>query len=359
MIDPDRLAKLLQPADPALTVYVDLTANQRDLRRQEAGLRALVEQARAQLVEYGTDNATGSAMLQPLEALANSNLADHRDPALALFITASAVETVALPSSLPTLVLTGRTMHIKPLLPWVARNRLFHILALSSTRVRLLSATPYRWEERTLEALPAAVQAELDSLPAGDPAALAAERIRLIAEDPNRIVHAVRAALGPDAGPIVLAAEAQIAGHFTKAAHLPDVLPSTVAVNPFALTDEELHARALAAIDPALNAEPNAVLEQVQARLGTAQSNVAIRLEEILAAGVEGRVDAGVVASDEMLWGRYTPGKVVAADGHRAPGDEDLLNLAAVQAMRTGGRAFARPRADLPREVPAAATLRF
>ncbi len=198
-----------------------------------------------------------------------------------------------------------------------------------------------------------------NSRSAADPDALAAERNQMIAEDANRLAHAVQAALGPNAGPIVLVAEPQAAGHFSKSAGLPDLLPEAVQVNPFALSDADLHARALAAIAPALEAEVDAVLEQVQARLGTAESTVAIRLEEILAAGLEGRVDAIVVAGDESLWGRYTPGRVVIADGHRAPGDEDLINLAAVQAMRTGARAFARPRDTLPRQVPAVALLRF
>ncbi len=358
MIAPDTLRALLEPADPMLTVYVRFDPDQRDLRGPEADLRRLIAEAGAQLAEYGVSSEDRQALLAPLEELA-PGLADHRDPGLAIFARGGSTEVVQLPEALPEMVVVGRHAHLKPLLPALARYRRYHILALSSARARLVTATPYSWEERRLEAVPAAQQAELDSLPAGDPAARDAERMRLITADPNRVAHAVRAALGQDAGPVVLVAEPQVAGHFIKGAALPGLLADSVAVNPFALADEELRSRALAVIEPVLRAEADAVLEQVQARLGTAERNVAIRLEEILAASMEGRVDAIVVASDETLWGRYTPGHVVAADGHRARGDEDLINMAAVQAMRTGARAFARPRAELPRQVPAAATLRF
>jgi len=109
---------------------------------------------------------------------------------------------------------------------------------------------------------------------------------------------------------------------------------------------------------PELEDELATVLNQVNARLGTADKTVAIRLEEILQAGPEGRVDAIVVATDETLWGRFGDG-ALTAHGSPGPEDEDLVNLAAVQALRTGARAFAVPRERLPRQVPAAATLRF
>ena len=359
MIDASRITAILEPAELILTAYVGFETSTRDVRPHAAELRRLIADAEAQLARHDLTDAQRAELLEPLRALETTDVATHRDPAIAIFARAGHAEIIPLPVTVPEMVIVGRNPHLKPLLSLLAHNRSFHILALNSSRVRLITATPYDWKERPLEAVPPSVQAELDSLVAADPAAQAAERTRLIAEDPNRTVFAVRAALGPNPGPIILVAEPQSAGHFLKGAHLPELLPDVISVNPFALSDAELHSRALAAIGPALEVEANDVLEQVQARLGTAEPDVAIRLEEILAAGTEGRVDAVIVASDETLWGRFTPGKIVAADGRRAPGDEDLINLAAVEAMRTGARAFARPKADLPRQVPAVATLRF
>ena len=86
---------------------------------------------------------------------------------------------------------------------------------------------------------------------------------------------------------------------------------------------------------------------------------MAIRLEEILAASLEGRVDRVVVAEDEALWGRFELGQSLAVHGKPGPDDEDLLNQAAVLTLRNGGRAFAAPRERMPRQAPAVATLRF
>ncbi len=110
---------------------------------------------------------------------------------------------------------------------------------------------------------------------------------------------------------------------------------------------------------PDLLVEIEAIAVIGNARLGSAEPTVAIRLEEILLAAREGRIDTVIVAQDESLWGNITADGQVVAHGTPGPDDEDLLNLAAVLTLRNGGRAFALPRARLPRQVLAAATLRF
>jgi hypothetical protein len=66
-----------------------------------------------------------------------------------------------------------------------------------------------------------------------------------------------------------------------------------------------------------------------------------------------------VVAEDETIWGHFSPDNTLTGHGSRGPHDEDLLNQAVVLAMRNGARAFAVPRERLPRQVPAAALLRY
>lgn len=359
MIEPERLAALLEPASPAISLYVPLDPEQRDLRAPVAELRRMAETVDGLLERQGIEAARRERLLAPLRAVGDNELAEHRDPGLAFFLSDGVMQTVRLPEMLPELLVVSGHFHIKPLLPLLARFRRFHILALSSTRARLLTATPFAWEERPLHALPAEVQAELDSRSAAAIEHAAETRMALLTQSPNRIAFAVRAELGADPAAIVLAAEPQVAGHFRKGAQLAGIMPETVAVNPFALPDAELHARALAVISPSLAQETETLLEQIEARLGTAEPTVAIRLEEIIAAAREGRVDAVIVASDETLWGRDVPGQTIDAHGHAVAGDEDLINLAAVEVLRTGGRACALPRAHLPRHVPAAATLRF
>ncbi|MBS0643842.1 MAG: hypothetical protein JSS43_28615 [Proteobacteria bacterium] len=296
-------------------------------------------------------------MLAPLhQVAAETDFADHRDPALALFTDGTFIVAEPLPREVPEMVVVAEDFHIKPLLPFLAMNRHFYVLALSKTRVRLLVATPFTCQEVPLDYLPPDAQAELDSR-----AAVATGpdvHMELIMQSPKRIAASVKAALADDA-PIVLIADPAVGGHFLKQTDLPQILPEPIAFNPFAVSDSELVGKAMEPMQPLLTAELDTALEQINARLGTAQPTVAIRLEEILQAAPEGRVDTVVVAQDEALWGQYTPGALPSAHGHRTPGDEDLLNKAAVMALRNGARAYAVAHDRLPRQVLAAALMRY
>lgn len=359
MMDARQLRALLDAPAPVVSIYVPLMPEERDVRAPEDCLRNAVEQAERLLESQTPDRELRDSLLAPARAALESDLKEHRDPGLALLLSKGQSQVIPLPESPQELVVVGQHVHIKPLLPILAGNRRFHILALSAARVRLLTATALGWEERELTELPPDAQAELDSLPAASVETRDGARMALLVQQPNRIKHAVHAALGGDPAPVVLVAEPHLAGNFIKVAKLPQLLGETVEVNPFALSDADLHARALGVIQPLLQAEVETLVDQVNARLGSAENTVAIRLEEILAAADDGRVDAVLVAQDEVLWGQHRPGHVPSAHGHEVPGDEDLLNVACVQTLRTGGRAFTLPRARLPRQAPAVATLRY
>lgn len=361
MIDGETVRGLLEPGHCLVSVYMPVEPEERDLRAHVARLRRLLDTATALLERRGTDSPARDALLDPLrEYNEGTAFAEHRDPGLAIFARAGAAPHITpLPISPGEGVFVGPDFHIKPLLPLLAANRRFYILALSRGNVRLLSATPFGWTEVPLDALPAEVQAELDSRPAADgPDTLEEVRTALMVAEPRRVGAAVKAALGEDEAPLILAADPSVAGHFTQQVELRQMMAKQLHLNPFGISEAELHAKAVECVRPELDAELQAVLDQVNARLGTAEKTVAIRLEEILGAASEGRVDAVVVAADELVWGRFDAGHV-HAHGTPGVGDEDLLNQAAVMAMRTGGRAFAIPRERLPRQVPAAATLRY
>ncbi|MBV8914149.1 MAG: hypothetical protein JOZ05_14055 [Acetobacteraceae bacterium] len=361
MIEPETLRRLLEPGHCLVSIYMRVQTSERDLRAHEADLRDLVDQAAERLQRCGMAKPERDAALQPLyEYGGSAAFAAHRQPGLAIFVRPGEpphLET--LPQSPEEIVVVGPDFHIKPLLPLLAKNKRFYVLALSRAKVRLFSATPFSWTELKLETLPEEVQAELDSRPAGDAASLEQAREALMVAEPRRAGVAVKAALGGDDAPLVLAADPNVAGHFVQQVELRNMLEKQLHLNPFGIDEQELHRRAVELMRPELEDELETVLNQINARLGTAEKTVAIRLEEILQAGPEGRVDAVVVAQDEALWGKFRQGGALVAHGTPEADDEDLVNLAAVNALRTGARAFAAPRERLPRQVPAAATLRF
>jgi hypothetical protein len=364
MLDEETSRRLLKGADPAISIYMPLQPGQRDLRAPDARLRELIGRVDAMMERDCLDLRRREQLLAPVRDIAvRTDFAAHRDPALVIFSSDQFTLVETLPKTVAESVVVSADFHIKPLLPLLAENRRFFILALSKTKVRLLAATPFSTQEVPLEHLPADAQAELDSQAEAsaptDKAVMEEARRALLVESPKRIAASVKAALGDDAAPVVVIADPQVAGHFLKETELPRILQDFVAFNPFSIPDAELLAKALAVMQPILANEIETILQQINARLGTSEPTVAIKLEEILMGAATARVDVLVVAEDETIWGRFSPNSTLTAHGTRAPHDEDLLNQAVVLAMRNGARAFAVPRERLPRQVPAAALLRF
>jgi hypothetical protein len=361
MLDKNVITKLAQRHEFAVSLYLPLSPEQRDIRQQSAEIRKTFEDLEQKLEQHGLDVRRQAVVLEPLrERLENLNLATHRDPSLAVFFGADILEVIALPVALPRSIAVGHYFDIKPLLPLMERNRRFWLLALSEGRARLFNMTPFYSEEVELklassakETMPPTEHGTEDDTPSE-----IASRDTLLSHI-NELIDALKSELRTDSAPIVLASEPKIGGHFRKAADFPQLLEESLILNPHAFHPSELQEKALKMMQPALETSVEDVLTQIEARLGDAASNVAIKLEEILAAAEEGRVDALLVASDEALWGNFEPGKVLVAHGRPSGKDEDLLNRAAVVTLRNGGRAFAVPRARIPRASPAAATLRY
>lgn len=383
MIDRATLTRLVAGADPAVSIYLPIDPERRDMRDPEARLRGLIEAAEQSLARRGMRPQQTAELLAPAHAvLDDPDLPRHRHHGRVFFLAPSLSQVFTLYESMPQDVTVGHNFLLRPLLPMLAHERRFHILALTAGGARLWDATPYSLSEHKA-ALPAGVdevvaESEVQSYvqfnpiarPRSGPAVPVVKahgtespedvRKAQLLEYLHRVAAAVSRELGEDPAPLVLVAEPEIAGHFRKLGKPAQLYEAGLLINPHGLADSDLLARVVELLRPVLEREIEGVLDQANARLGTAEPTVAIRLEEILPAAYDGRVDAVVVAADEMLRGRFDPeARTVRAGGASNGEGEDLLNEAAVVSLRNGGRAFALPRERIPRRAPAVATLRY
>jgi hypothetical protein len=77
-------------------------------------------------------------------------------------------------------------------------------------------------------------------------------------------------------------------------------------------------------------------------------------------AALQGRVDTLFVAAGEQRWGTADPRTLqVTIHDLPQPGDEDLLDRAAVHTLLTSGTVFAVPVQQVPGPGPAAVLLRY
>ena len=83
-------------------------------------------------------------------------------------------------------------------------------------------------------------------------------------------------------------------------------------------------------------------------------------LRQALLASYQGRVETLFVPLGFNTWGAIDPeGNVTAIHEEQRLGDDDLLDVAAVQTLLHGGRVYAVPCSEMPSSQPLAAVMRY
>jgi hypothetical protein len=317
-------------------------------------------------------------LLAPAQALIeDENFWRRQQPGLAVFLTPEFYRAHRLPSPVPEEALLGGCFHVKPLLPILDDAGRFWLLAISEARTRLYEASRWGFAAAPAGDLPQGVDVVREATLYQETKYArpesrhgAAAHAQTIGEAPDeihktelldllqRIARAVAPYVKRRPAPVVVAAQPQVLGHFREIAGWPEILPVGLAENPDALSEEELHRRAYALIEPTHVAARDAALGRLAGLRGTGKA--AADPAEIVRAAVEGRIDVLFVDCERHCWGQVdaAAGEIVAGDSP-AEDNVDLLDYAAVMTLRRGGSVMAVSHEALPASDSAAALLRY
>jgi len=357
----------------------------RDTREDPIRLRNLVREAEERFVEAGGRRPDIRQRLEPLVALEqNAEFWEHQGRGLAVFV-ADSPRIVRTPIRLEELVTIGPRFYLKPLLPAMGEGERFYVLALSQQTVRLFEASPDAIYEVDLPAGTPRSMADLAQYEApersiqfhtGAPAGHGADRAAMFhgqgvgtdeAMEKRKItafceyVHAgVARRLNGQRAPLVLAGTEPILGIYRDISKYANLVGEAIPGSPDRAKPEDLHARALEKVRPLFQQGCERDAERYHRAVECVPARASNDLETVLLAALDGRVDVLWVATDEHLWGRFDV-ETRRLDRHegRRPNDEELLNDAAVLALRSGSVVYALPRDALPAPGPIAATFRF
>jgi hypothetical protein len=124
------------------------------------------------------------------------------------------------------------------------------------------------------------------------------------------------------------------------------------------LSPAELHAGAWPLVEPVFEQAKHDAINRYQQLSATERAIT--DLARIVQSAHHGRVDTLFVPVGVQVWGQADPA-TGAADIHpeHQPGDEDLLDLAAIQTLTNGGDVFVVPPEELPGSEHTAAILRY
>lgn len=386
LLSVDELKSLVDQS-PAIcvSIYMPIARIGAEIQQNPIRFKNLIREAETKLAELGADKKEIQEMLEPVQAeLDQESFWENQNHLLAIFIASGFFRYYRLPLEFEELVVVADTFHLKPLIPLLAGDGLFYILALSQEDVRLIECTRSSATEVEVENLPKNLDEALlyeetakagqyristskggtrNSYPqAGSFHGQGSPDRDKHQEDILQFFHlvdqAVAGHLNGKKAPLVLAGVEYLLPLYRKTNNYPHLVAEGLTGSPKVLDAEALQAQALEIVEPLFMEAQEQALARYSELSNSQQTST--DLKEAVSGAYFGRIDQLVVALGVQKWGSFNPEtSTVQVHSEAEVGDEDLLNAAAIQTLLKGGSVYAVPPEKVPGESELAAIFRY
>ncbi|PSO46105.1 MAG: hypothetical protein BRC32_07780 [Actinobacteria bacterium QS_8_72_14] len=345
------------------------------------GLKSATQRIEQQLAQRGLEPHAAGRYTGVLERLqADEVFWGHQLHGLCVIVWDDGWRAVRLPYPVEARAVVDTRPHLQPLLPGVAEQGMFYVLALSQRHVRLLRASSVDVAPVDLSGLGIPARIE-DALPdedlqspqlharsggAGGRMAIfhghgdSGEFERQILDKYLReLARGIDDLLADDGRPLVLAGVEEVCAQFREHTGLRTVLADEVSGNPDDALDAELRDAAWPLVEPVLRRPLEDTVERFEAHHGTGLALA--DLPEVLMSAAMGRVASLLVRSGAERWGRFEQTEGLMADRaqRQDPGDENLVEQAIALVLDRGGHAYVLEADAMPADADLAAVCRY
>lgn len=379
----EELKRLSEEQNGSLvSFYMPMRRAGPETRQNPIRLKNLIDQAESQLVDHGIRAAEARQLLQPAQELVDDyNFWQNQSDGLALFLAPGLFRTYRLPLDFEELVVVSDRFHLKPLMPLLSSDGRFYLLAISQNQIRLFEGGQAGISEVDLEDVPTSLAEALrfddpekqhqfhttTATPGGPGGRPAQHHGQGVAgdEDTNEILRyfhqvdeGIQDFLAGEQRPLVLAGVDYLFPIYQEANTYPHLLEEGVIGNPDEKSAETLHQEAWNILQSRFEQAQQEAVDHYYNLSDTEQISGDIR--QIVPAAYYRKVDTLFVAVGRQQWGLFDPGaNSIELHAERQPGDEDLLDAAAVQTLLYGGLVYAVEPAEVPGDGPLAAIYRY
>lgn len=367
---------------PCVSIYMPLHRPGTTAQEDAIRLAGLLRHAHELLAERGFSTSAAEDLLKPVREILKEDLFwQHPGDGLAIFISQDTSRYYWIPLQPRQMVIVGKHLHIVPLLPLFMEHAVFYTLALSLNEVRLLRSTPHSSMRVELpKDVPRSLAEVLKyddfeqqhQLYTGTPgwgggklsrpgAVFYGQGVGSDVEKDSilryfqKVDKGLHPLLSQETAPLVVAGVDYLLPIYREANSYPHLIEEGIAGNPDHKSEEELREEAWAIAHPLFEKAQHEAIDRYMQFIGTGQTSDSV--EEIVPAAYHGQVDTLFVASGAERWGAFDPItnviEIHEVPEGPGPGDEDLLNLAALYTLWNQGTVYTL----LPDRVPDRATL--
>ena len=368
-----------------VSIYMPTHRTGVETQQDPIGLKNLLGEAEKDLSDRGMGRRDVQRLLEPVnKLLQDSNFWQHQSDGLAIFLSSNGIRRYRLPLGFEEFVAVMNHFHIKPLLPLFTGDGQFYILALSQNEVRLLNGTRYSVSQVDIgqvvgsldEAIPSGNhQTDLQLHSSGSTGGMSgAGSVTFHGQgggsgegDKNELLRYFRLIsdgltkfLQGDRVPLVLAGVEYLLPIYKEANTYPYLMDTVITGNPDLLSAKELHKSAWDIVEHHFQVAQEEAVAYYQQLSGQASERVEDTLEKIVPAASDGRIETLFIAAGVQHWGIFNPDtNEIEHHVQMQPGNESLLDLAAVQTYLKGGTVYTMKPDNVPGGTSAAAVLRY
>jgi hypothetical protein len=368
-----------------VSIYLPTHRSGVETRQDPIRFKNLLSEAEKNLLTLGISPLDLHNILEPANRLVqDSHFWQNQSDGLAIFLSATSLRSFRLPLNFEELVVVEDNFYIKPLLALFTGDGHFYILALSQNVVRLLSGTRYSVSEVEIGQVGGSLaetllsddhqenlQIHSSGSGGGMRGTIAAtihgqggESDESAKNDLLRYFHIVDDGLTEflkgDQVPLVLAGVEYLLPIYKEANSYPNLIETVIKGNPDLLRAEELHKSAWEILEPHFQKAKEEALAYYQQLAGQESDRAVNTLEMIIPAANNGRVETLFVTAGNQQYGVFNPStNEIVLHEQKEPGDESLLDQAAVQTYLKGGIVYILAPDKMPGEKNAVAVLRY
>lgn len=275
-------------------------------------------------------------------------------------------DSFLLPFAPPAMVEAGHRFLVDPLLPLLFEDGRFHLLALGLNSVKLYRVDRLRLQGVPLDGIATNMREALRIEDDGDNTGFHSatppagrDRKRDILEFFRLIDKGLRSRNGWNELPLMLAGADHLQSLFREACSHPGILAQALPGNTENGRDiPDLHARAWQAYSDQRDSEKEELLRIYRERLATPLAVAGLR--NVLPAAAQGRISHLFIRKGWRQWGRFEASdQSLVLDDAPGTGNEELANLACIQALLGGAKVYSLEAGELPEKADVAALCRY
>jgi hypothetical protein len=322
--------------------------------------------------------------LEPLRSLADSpELASLRRHGIAIFVSENLVEPFRVDFAIEEQWTLGRVFRVRPLFPILERLESYCVLTLSEKRVALFVGDPGSLKELVVHGMPGSFADHQHALTAQAGTQIHSGGVRhsgkqgAVFHGQGGIADSEKADLEnylkqvddsvesylrqPPNTPLILAGVESLTSMYRQASHCDAILTDSLGGNVDHLSADELQQRVAGIVSQEQHRRRDQQALHIREQDVPTETNA----ELILVAASEGRIATLFINQDATLYGKFMADRRILKEtsqpptGDPAEGNHDLIELAAVQTLKTGGSVHAVTADEMPRPKKMVAALRF